>query len=61
MVVQNHAVSPQKLQEVERIKDLVKKFQEISLYFEKDNIYSLIDQIVNNKEIKEIQGKILKE
>jgi len=30
-------------------------------YFENDNIYLLINQIVNNKEIQEIQGKILKE
>jgi len=40
---------------------LVKKFQEITSYFEKDNIYSLIDQIVNNKETQEIKGSILKE
>ncbi|MHA1672455.1 MAG: 50S ribosomal protein L10 [Promethearchaeota archaeon] len=31
MVVQNHAVSPQKLQEVERIKDLVDKFNVVGL------------------------------
>ncbi len=41
--------------------DLAKKFEEITSYFEKDNIYSLINQIVNNKEIQEIQGRILKE
>jgi len=41
--------------------NLAKKFQEIKVYFEKDNIYSLISQIVNDKEIQEIQGKILKE
>jgi len=42
-------------------KDLAKKFQEITSYFEKDNIFSLISQIVNKKEIQEIKGKILKE
>ena len=41
--------------------DLAKKFQEINSYFEKDNIYSIINQILNNREIQEIQGKILKE
>jgi len=41
-------------------KDLAKIFEEITSYFEKDNIYSLISQIVNNKEIQEIKGKILK-
>jgi adenylyl- and sulfurtransferase ThiI len=41
--------------------DLAKKYQEITSYFEKDHIYSLISQIVNNKEVQEIQGKILKE
>lgn len=41
--------------------DLAKKFQEINSYFEKDNIYSLINQIVTNREPQEIQGKILKE
>ena len=43
------------------IKGLAKIFEEITLYFEKDNIYSLISQIVNDKELQEIQGKILKE
>ncbi len=41
--------------------DLAEKFEEITTYFEKDNIYSVISQIVNNKEIQEIKGKILKE
>ena len=44
-----------------KTEDLAKKLQKINSYFEKDNIYSLFDQIVNNKEIKEIQGTILKE
>ena len=41
--------------------ELTEKIQEITSYFEKDHIYSLINQIVNNKEIQEIHGKILKE
>ena len=41
--------------------NLIEKIQEITSYFEKDHIYSLINQIVNNNEIQEIQGKILKE
>ncbi len=41
--------------------ELAKKFKEINSYFEKDNIYSLIDQILKNKEIQEIQGRIMKE
>jgi len=43
------------------IVDLTQKIQEITLYFEKDSIYSLISQIVNNKEIQVIQSNILKE
>ena len=41
--------------------DLKEKVHEISLYFEKDHIEMLFNQILNNKEILEIQGKILKE
>ncbi|QEE17891.1 THUMP domain-containing protein [Promethearchaeum syntrophicum] len=41
--------------------NLIEKIQEIKSYFEKDNIYSLINQIVNNNDIQEIFGKILKE
>ncbi len=41
--------------------NLTKIIQEINSYFEKDNIFSIIDQIVNTKEILEIHGKILKD
>ena len=41
--------------------DLIKKLHEITSYFEKDHIDSLINQILNHREILEIQGKILKE
>ena len=58
---QNNESDKNLTKKIEKPADLNKKIQEIKLYFEKDKIYSLIDQIVNNKEIKEIQGNILKE
>jgi len=58
---QNNETDKNLTKKIENTADLNKKIQEIKLFFEKDNISSLIDQIVNNKEIKEIQGKILKE